>query len=250
MVDKPDISHFDKRYGSLDSFREQAMGNCVAANVSHCFGVLVEGVDYSGKTSACSVVERILQSKGMTPTRNACFLYDHPIIRRLLALAKTSDDMVFRDTCYTASLLLDLSLTDPLCLGGFRIQERHVLTQIGRNSYFYDDQENWQIDTMRRMRPLFSHQIYLTSNIEAKNSRTRSRRPKSPRDALLAADPGLHQHYDDAMRVSLPPGENWHVIDTSDLTIDQVAQAILKHLDTFQNPFLDRLIESASGRTN
>lgn len=193
-------------------------------------GVLVEGVDYSGKTSVLTCLIEYLAAAHRPAFRRACFLHEHPIIAALLDLAKSSDDMAFRDVCYTASLLLDLRLPAPPEPCGLRLQERHVPTQIGRNTFFYDDEERWHVPLLRRLRRRFSIQIYLTSDLAAKRLRTRTRPAKSPRDALLAADPVLHQRYDEAMRASLPVPEEWLVIDTSALTVAQTAEAILRHL--------------------
>jgi thymidylate kinase len=198
-------------------------------------GVLIEGVDYSGKSSVADKLERLLHSRGIGFVRRACFLNTHPVIAALLELAKASNDMEFRDVCYTSCLLHDLCLPALPRPPGYLVQERHVLTQIGRNSFFYDDPQRWQIPLMQGLRPRFGCQIYLWSNMDAKRSRTRTRPPKSPRDALLASDIMLHQRYDDAMRSMLPTGEDWLVIDTSSLTPEAVAERILEKIDALDH---------------
>ncbi|GAA0713852.1 hypothetical protein [Dokdonella soli] len=196
-------------------------------------GLLIEGVDYSGKTAVSTELERIMRERGYEPYRRACFMHEHPIIDGLLALAKASQRMDERDICYTASILLDLTLPALPSPPGYLLQERHVQTQIGRNTFFYEDDERWQVTTLRRLRRCFSTQVYLTSNLAAKRERTRTRTPKSPRDALLAEDVLLHQRYDDYMRDTLPGGEAWLVIDTSVLSIADVAGLILDQIETF-----------------
>jgi thymidylate kinase len=194
-------------------------------------GLLIEGVDYSGKTSVTDELVRLLARRSQPTVRRACFLNEHPIIDALLSLAKASNSMEARDVCYTSSLLHDLRMPSLPRPAGYLLQERHVLTQIGRNTFFYDDPERWQVPSMQAMRLAFTCQVYLWSNIEAKRSRTRSRPPKSPRDAMLADDPTLHQRYDDVMRGMLPKGERWLMIDTSNSTVEAVAQIVLAHID-------------------
>lgn len=194
-------------------------------------GLLIEGVDYSGKTAVAAALAEMMQARGHAVFRRACFMHEHPIIDGLLALAKASDRMDERDVCYTASILLDLTLPPLPAPPGYLLQERHTLSQIGRNTFFYDDDARWQVATLRDLNRRFSCQVYLTSNLAAKQARTRTRPPKSPRDALLANDAQLHQRYDDYMRTILPAGENWLVVDTSEIGIAQVARRILDHLE-------------------
>lgn len=192
-------------------------------------GLLIEGVDYSGKTSVANEVARVINDGGRKVARRNCFVNKHPIIERLVALASGSDGMEARDVIYTSALLLDLILPEPAADSEVLIQERHVLTQIGRNLFFYDDHQGWHIDDMRRLRRPFDRQVYLTSNIDTKRSRTRKRPAKSPRDALLASDPVLHQRYDEAMLQLLPKNEDWLVIDTSTLEVKEIASRIVEY---------------------
>lgn len=194
-------------------------------------GLLIEGVDYSGKTSVAESLIEMMIGRGRTVYRRACFMNMHPVIDGLLAMAKASDRMDERDVCYTASILLDVSLPPSPPTPGYLIQERHVQTQIGRNTFFYDDDDRWHVDQLRRLRRPFSSQVYLTSDLASKHTRTRTRPAKSPRDALLAGDPLLHQRYDDYMRETLPENESWLVIDTSTLGIAEVAERILDHIE-------------------
>jgi thymidylate kinase len=193
-------------------------------------GLLIEGVDYAGKTTIMDGLAERLESQRCSVFRRACFMHEHPIIEALLGLAKASDRMDVRDTCYTSSILLDLTLPPLPSLPGYLLQERHTLTQIARNTFFYDDRVRWQVDTMMRLRRRFTCQIYLTSDLATKRIRTRTRPPKSPRDALLANDPSLHQKFDDFSRNSLPADEDWLIVDTSGRNVPHICRQILDHL--------------------
>jgi hypothetical protein len=134
--------------------------------------------------------------------------------------------------------LIDLGLPPLPRPPGYLLQERHALTQIGRNTFFYDDPVRWHVDTIEDLRQRFTAQVYLTSDIAAKRRRARTRPPKSPRDALLANDPALHQHYDDYMRDALPRDEAWLVLDTSHLDVPGVARCLWDYLCNTDEGFL------------
>lgn len=195
-------------------------------------GLLIEGVDYAGKTAVTDALMELMLARRYKVYRRACFMHEHPIIDALLALAKTSDRMDVRDTCYTSSLLLDLSMPPLPAPAGYLLQERHVPTQIARNTFFYDDAVRWEVDVLTRLRRRFSSQVYLTSTLATKRTRTRTRAPKSPRDALLAGDPVLHQRFDDFSREQLPTDEDWLIIDTSSLSVAQISHRILDHIES------------------
>lgn len=200
-------------------------------------GLLIEGVDYAGKTAVTDALERLMTALGWKTVRRACFISQHPIIDALLAQAKASGAMDQRDVFYTSSLLIDLSVPPLPLPNGYLLQERHALTQIGRNTFFYDDPVRWQVETIENLRRPFTAQAYLTSDIVTKRTRTRTRPPKSPRDALLAGDPVLHQRYDDYMRDSLPKDEDWLILDTSHLNVDGVALRLWDYLCTTDERF-------------
>lgn len=193
-------------------------------------GLLLEGVDYSGKTSVANAVSSLVEASGKEVARRNCFVNNHPIMQKLIEQASTSPDMEKRDIFYTSSLLHDLMLPELSLSDHYLIQERHVLTQIGRNLFFHSPGAHWHIDDFWRLRRPFSHQVYLTSDIDSKRTRTRRRPPKSPRDEILANDALLHQRYDDAMLKILPEEERWLVIDTSKLDVQEVAVKIFEFL--------------------
>jgi hypothetical protein len=182
-----------------------------------------------------NALARMLEERSYGVFRRACFIHEHAIIDSLLALAKTSDRMDVRDTCYTSSILLDLSLPPLPSPRGYLLQERHTLTQIARNSFFYENKARWQIDTMMRLRPCFSCQVYLTSDLATKRTRTRTRPPKSPRDALLASDPLLHQKFDDFSRDSLPADEDWLIVDTSGRDVIGIGRQICDYIEACED---------------
>jgi thymidylate kinase len=193
-------------------------------------GVLIEGVDFVGKTSAVSRLMEMMQSEGRSVESGKCYLRRTPVIDYLEAYAKSFWTMIDRDILYTAALLADLATYKPS--PEFVVQERHWLTQIGRNQFFHPNRELVSRDTIERLRIPFEHNIFLKCDLKTKLTRCRSRPPDSPRDEYLAANPDAHQDFE-ALNISLIPAgtESWLILDTSDLTIDEVASKIKEYID-------------------
>jgi thymidylate kinase len=189
-------------------------------------GILIEGTDFIGKTVVAQHLVRRLSDESVDVYHSQCFLEECSLIQFLLKEAKRHETLKERDYFYTSACLLDLNL--PRRERGFRIQERHWLTQVGRNKFFYDTEFDTYTTEIARKHLLFSCQVYLTSDVTAKRRRSSSRPAKSPRDRLLANDPAVHQKYDDFVIGLLPPDEDWHVIDTSGLSIAEVGETILR----------------------
>jgi hypothetical protein len=184
-------------------------------------GVLIEGVDYIGKTSvARRVTELLAESRGAAEL-GRCWVGQSGLVTFLEAEAARFDDMLTRDRYYSAALVVDLAtLTPP---STFRVQDRHWLTQVGRNAFFHPGLEIVPAGCFERTHIPFTHNVVLTSSKAAKADRATQREPKSPRDRYLRANPDVHQAYEDFLLTLLPPEENWFVLDTTGKSIDEVA---------------------------
>jgi thymidylate kinase len=202
-------------------------------------GVLIEGVDFVGKTSAVSRLVEIMQSEGRVVQPGKCYLRRSPVIDYLEDCAKSYRTMIDRDMLYTAALLADLATYEPSPT--FIVQDRHWLTQIGRNQYFHPNRELVSNGTIERLRIPFKHNVFLKCDMKTKLERCRSREPNSPRDEYLAANPSAHQEFE-ALNISLIPAEteSWVILDTSDLTIDEVASKIYEYVDRDGATALDK----------
>jgi thymidylate kinase len=187
-------------------------------------GLLIEGTDYIGKSSIVRFVMDTLVRRGIQSCHQHCYLCRHPLIDFLESQAKRIDTVIGRDWYYTCAMLLDLFLYQPQ--ESFVVQERHWLSQVGRNEFFHPGVEFTTSDVLRECHIPFRFQIYLMSDIESKKQRAQSRPPTSPRDRLLAANPTLHQEYDEYVLGILPQHEQWTVIDTSRLNVQEVAKSI------------------------
>jgi hypothetical protein len=189
-------------------------------------GVLIEGVDYVGKTTVCGHLAR-LAGAARPVSVGRCYLHRTPLIEFLERAAAGSDDMIVRDHYYTAALVSDIATARPP--GEYRVQDRHWLTQLGRNTFFHTGPDivapGYFLDAHRP----FARNVLLTSSVAAKVERAAQRPPKSPRDGYLRAHPEVHQEYETFLRTLLPPAEDWLVLDTTGLPADEVARRVLDY---------------------
>ncbi|HSE18454.1 MAG TPA: hypothetical protein VLB46_15480 [Pyrinomonadaceae bacterium] len=191
-------------------------------------GVLIEGVDFVGKTSVASRLVEIMQSDGDVVRTGKCYLRQSALIDYLQDCARLYRTMIDRDMLYTAALLADLATYTPDPM--FVVQDRHWLTQVGRNRFFHSNRELVPNGTIERLRVPFQYNVFLKCDLKTKLVRGGSRLPNSPRDEYLAAHPTAHQDYE-ALNLSLiPESESWLIIDTSALTIDEVALQIHEYI--------------------
>jgi len=196
-------------------------------------GVLIEGVDYAGKTSIADNLASALRAGGVPVLQNQCYLKRGELIHFLEARAKERNTPLERDWYYTTALLVDLYLHeesnhDP---NVFIVQDRHWLTTVGRNTFFNRDIEFMRSGLLEQNHPKFRFNVYVRSSMESKIRRCQNRPPKSPRDRYLAENPEIHQQYDDFLLNLLPKDEDWLILDTSEISIEEATTAVLNHLE-------------------
>lgn len=196
-------------------------------------GVLIEGVDYAGKTSIADNLASALKARGTPVIQNQCYLKRGELIHFLEARAKELNTPLERDWYYTTALLVDLYLYeesnhDP---DVFIVQDRHWLTTLGRNAFFNKDIDFMRAGLLEQRHPKFRFNVYVRSTMEAKIRRCQNRPPKSPRDRYLAENPEIHQQYDDFLQELLPKDEEWLILDTSDVSLEEATSAVLSYLD-------------------
>lgn len=191
-------------------------------------GLLIEGTDYAGKTTTSKIIHARLQESGVDSRFAQCYLSGSPIVAFLEAAAKAVDGLEARDWYYSAAILTDLQLIGRGPLEGFRVQDRHWFSQLTRNAFFHPDTVFMPKRHLESQHRPFEINVYLTSSVEAKIERARSRPPKSPRDQLLRDDPTLHQRFDEYSIGLLPENETWYVVDTTGKQPDEVADSVME----------------------
>jgi thymidylate kinase len=190
-------------------------------------GVLIEGVDYVGKTTVALRLGELIAATGQPVSVGRCYVNRTELIEFLEGEASKSDDMITRDYYYSAALVCDLALmTLP---DDYRVQDRHWLTQLGRNAFFHSGNELVPTRHLVEAHRPFARNVLLTSSSAAKVERASRRPAKSPRDRYLMAHPELHQEYELFLTGLLPPAEDWLILDTTSRSVDEVAERILAY---------------------
>lgn len=196
-------------------------------------GVLIEGVDYAGKTTLARNLVEACSDRGLLVRYAKEFLATGPRLHATLKAIAT------RNFGYEQDLILaDATITDIRSYRsehGLVIQDRHWFSVFGHLKFFYPSSTASQCATLLREHRTFAHNVYLTSTIEAKRARFTVCPPRSQLDAMLAANPDLHQRYDDYLKELLPTDEPWTVIDTSSLPAKTVALEVLGQIGPFLN---------------
>jgi thymidylate kinase len=187
-------------------------------------GILIEGTDFVGKTTLANSLVSRLKQRGVVAEHRKCFLNKSAIVAFLSDFID-GHTLEERDWLLTAAYLLDDACPEQLT--GFAIQERNWFSQIVRNEFFHGAKFQESTAKIEERHFQFDVQIYLSSNIDAKKRRAAARAPKGPRDQLLAADPALHQRFDDYSLSRLPKNEPWMIIDTSDISPDELCARVL-----------------------
>lgn len=189
-------------------------------------GVLIEGSDYAGKSTVARILVNRLTADGFTVDTGKCYLTQNPVVTFLDNEARRYDDLLARDKFYSAAIVCDLECARVSPPRRFRVQERHWLSQLGRNLFFHPAAQLIPEGYLEAGHMSFTTQIMLYSDIASKKRRSLSRPPESPRDRLLLGDPGLHQAYDEFIKTLLPSGEAWSIIDISEASPNDVAGRI------------------------
>jgi thymidylate kinase len=194
-------------------------------------GVLIEGVDFVGKTTVSRRLVQALVTEGQDAALRQCYMSGSPLVRFLDEEAKRYDSMLVRDRYYSAAIVLDLQLARPS--DAFLVQDRHWLSQLGRNRFFHPEEALIPAGYLEQTHVPFRHNVLLVCDIQDKHERTEGRAVKSPRDRYLRENPAIHQAYEEFLRSLIPSGEDWIVLDTTGRNVEEVVQELRTSLGSF-----------------
>jgi thymidylate kinase len=192
-------------------------------------GLLIEGVDFIGKSTVAKCLVDVLKTDGHESKMQKCYISGAPVVEFLDQQAARTDSMLERDLYYSAAIVLDIVFFRPL--HAFLVQDRHWLSQAGRNLFFHPNQRLLPVGLVERIHLPFQFNVLLTSSLEAKIERSKGRPSKSPRDRYLKEHPAAHQEYEAFLMQLLPNDERWVVLDTTGQTVDEVVESIRALLD-------------------
>lgn len=188
-------------------------------------GVLLEGVDYAGKTTIARLLQDACAREGVAARYAKEFATADPQVTALAARANALPLGYEQDRLLAEAAVADIDAYQDG--DAFVVQDRHWLSMAAQLGFLYPDRDVSLCDRLVREHVPFACQVYLTSTLEAKRARIAACPPRSTLDAWLAADPIRHQRYDEHMRALIPPAEDWLILDTSELTIEDAATAIM-----------------------
>lgn len=198
------------------------------ARLSEIKGVLIEGTDFSGKSTTARIVAESLADAAL----RRCFVTEHPLVMFIDREARRYDDIETRDKFYTAALLMDLGLMETHLPSNFIVQDRHWFSQVGRNLFFHRDNPTLPVDEIVERHIPFRFNFYLTSDLSSKRNRASRRSSNSPRDSFLAANPKAHQQFDEFHLRLFPASENWQVLDNSNMSPEETARVIISSIES------------------
>lgn len=215
------------------------MSDLMTQNISEnsIYGVLIEGVDYSGKTSVAKCLCNRLLSEGINARYQHGYLFRScPINKFLTTQSIKADQSTIKDWFNTTSVLIDLLMFPVMqkeLLTSFIIQDRQWLTALSRQKFYHKEIEFLTPNLIETSHIPFNHNVYLTCSIKEKRKRVKKRPASSLRDQFLIKNIELHQEFDEFIVSNLiPEDERWLVIDTSGLTIRSVVDQIRKFVGT------------------
>jgi thymidylate kinase len=211
-------------------------------------GILLEGGEYSGKTSVATELEKILSKKGMKVKRGHAVLHRFPVIMMLNKEAFRSlpkhIPLSFPDKNFfkrfngfrTAQLMVDLTLAHDSKVSRdevFLIQDRHWYSQKFMNQFFTPGLLEAETQWMEDHKIEFKYKIYLTCSHKVRLQRSK----KFPKyDAFATLDKYFLFHvqkvdiFDKFCMDSIQKEGGWIIIDTSDKKPLEIAQAILDQI--------------------
>ncbi|MEM4254623.1 MAG: hypothetical protein QXR48_04555 [Candidatus Woesearchaeota archaeon] len=190
-------------------------------------GILIEGVDYAGKTAVTKcLTEMLITCYGKNAMYKKDYLTENHLVKYLASMAQTMKVGESQNLPLVFAKLVDIYVYTPK-KGDFIVQDRHWFSTECRINFFYPKSTLAKLLLLYRFHIPFAYNIYLTSSITTKEKRVMRSPPKSSIDKYLAKNPDVHQKYDDFCKHLIPQNENWHVIITDNQSIDQICETII-----------------------
>lgn len=187
-------------------------------------GILIEGIDFSGKSSVCKLLGEKLTKAGIATETNYCYLSTHPLVSFILKKAIESTDIEEESNYHACATILDRVLFRPKP-GTFYIQDRNWYTQACWLKFFAKNYapENYLFNTHQK----FKWNVFLTISYDTLKGRYEQRLKKSSLNKLLFENQDTFIKYTDLCLSHFPDDEKWIVINTDYLSVEQVTEKIL-----------------------
>lgn len=189
-------------------------------------GILIEGVDYAGKTSVAKKLLQEIRKKGKETRYNKDYLLkDNPLVKLFIKKGDAiSPPNILQDIYYITAKLIEKEYYRQERV--FIIQDRYLFSTLNHISFFYLN-KNKDILKLYEVGLHFKKNIYLTCSLESKKERCHHDPPKDPFDRFLFSNINLFQEYDEFCLSNVPKDESWIIINTDNLSIDEIAKKVL-----------------------
>lgn len=205
-------------------------------------GILIEGLNYSGKTTVANLVIEMLEKEATSVDAGRCYVSGAPEVSGLQERAFASlvgplpdrfpdaDFMRTFNALRSAQMIADAELASPVP-PTLRVQDRYWFTQHCNNEFFTPDGRYLSPYWIAHQAPRFTVQVYLTCTQEAREHRSRERvRPESHRlNEYQRAHVGRFPAFDEVAR-GLATATGFDVIDTTELDAVAVARDLMDRL--------------------
>ncbi|MFF1659160.1 hypothetical protein [Streptomyces sp. NPDC058255] len=216
---------------------------------STVYGVLLEGNNYSGKSSVARALGQKLTARGDTVRQRHCYVVDSEasmdLQRQAFDAVKGWEGRPYPDADLlrgfnvrkSAQILVDSGLiresAADLNSGAIVIQDRHWFTQYCSNEFFNPGEGLLSEAWLCRHAPRFTVQVYLTCTQEERERRARLRigPEKHNLNAYQRAHLSELASYDAFCRSVIEDDLSWQIIETDQLPPEAVADSILHTFD-------------------
>jgi len=188
--------------------------------------ILVEGLDYAGKTTLAKGLVHIFNNMGLPSIYNKGNMVKTSLddyVRK--ELYSESSDLIRLNALLTLGPLIDALENDSSSDLGYLVQESYIDRTIAYNKankipYFAEILEDLQTKLVQ-----FDVSLFLDADIETRQKRYYSRTSERNKfDELIFADSDLFCRINDLTRELVLKRTNSHLIDTSNITEEEVRQ--------------------------
>ena len=191
-------------------------------------GILIEGMDYSGKSTVCDLIGETLKDRGFIVEKNHLYLSDNFIVKFLFNKAILTERSEDYHLLYAAGCLLDQFLFREK-IGVFYIQDRNWLTHESWASIEFSKSSEVPADYFLKNHRSFKWNVLLTISYEELRERFLQREKKSYLNERIFEDKEFFLNYHEYLISRIPLDENWLILDTSNLIPDEVVKKIVEY---------------------